>query len=280
MGGQQWENTDLPFFQLFGSTEDGNGWYLNNAFLGVASNGTDEWASLSLLKTNITGQTSQEMINLDGESGNIVSNGGSLIISGDTNQDQYNQISAGSISGGQESYTNGFVLNHDSNGGSIFEMYSGGNQTINISGNSGTITATSVNQTSDRRLKTNIETLEEGLEKTLQMRGVTYNWKDEKRSSEQQTGLIAQEVEEVFPEFVYTDEDGMKSVNYAQMTAVLIEAVKELNTQILNLQNENAALQANADKQNELENRLAQIEKLLGQNSSVSKSPNGVSVKK
>lgn len=213
MGGQQWENTDHAYLQLFGSIPDGNGWYLNNSFWGVGSDGTDEWGSLSLLKNNIAGQTSEETILLDGQNGNI-----------------------------------------------------------NISG--------SLSQSSDERLKKDIQTLDSALEKTGQLRGVSYTWKTDAQDESPQIGVIAQEVEKVYPEFVHTDEAGMKSVNYAQMTAVLIEAVKELNTQVQNLQNENATLQAKADKQTELENRLAQIEKLLGQNSSASTSPNGVSTKK
>ncbi|HBQ61677.1 MAG TPA: hypothetical protein DD671_19225, partial [Balneolaceae bacterium] len=59
------------YLQLFGSIPDGNGWYLNNAYVGVGSDGTDEWASLSLLKNNIAGQTSEETILLDGQDGNI-----------------------------------------------------------------------------------------------------------------------------------------------------------------------------------------------------------------
>ena len=267
LGGQIWENSDLGFLQLWGSTEDGNGWYLNNAYLGVASNGTEEWASLSLMKTNIAGQSSEEMVRLDGVNGNIISQGevqsGSLVVTGDLNQDHYNSIANGSISGGQDSYTDGFVLNHDSNNGSLLEMYSAGSLTININGSNGTITATSVNQTSDQRLKTNIQTLDNGLEKTLQMRGVTYNWIDDNKTQEKQTGLIAQEVEKVFPEFVHTDEEGMKSVNYAQMTAVLIEAVKELNSKINDLEKEKEELTAELDKRSELEQRLAQIEKML-----------------
>lgn len=283
MGGQTWENSDLGFLQLWGSTEDGNGWYLNNAFLGVTSNGTEEWASLSLMKTNISGQSSEDMIMLDGASGNIVSQGevqsNGIVVQGDLNQDHYNSIANGSISGGQNSYTDGYVLNHDSNNGSLFEMYSGGSMTINISGSDGTITATSVNQTSDQRLKTNIQTLDNGLEKTIKMRGVTYNWIDDHKTQKTQTGLIAQEVEKVFPEFVHTDEKGMKSVNYAQMTAVLIEAVKELNSKIDDLEKQNEVLTAKLDKKSELEQRLAQIEKML-QIKTVTQTNNQHTVKK
>ncbi|HCD51908.1 MAG TPA: hypothetical protein DEQ34_05645, partial [Balneolaceae bacterium] len=116
-----------------------------------------------------------------------------------------------------------------------------------------------------------IQTLDNALENTLKLRGVSYTWKTDESNVAPQIGVIAQEVEEVYPEFVRTDSEGMKSVNYAQMTAVLIEAVKTLNAEIESLKKENNQLQAQVDKTEDLERRLAQIEQMLksGTNSSV-----------
>jgi len=87
---------------------------------------------------------------------------------------------------------------------------------------------------SDERLKDNIKTLTNGLDKVKQLRGVTYT-RDEKES----IGVIAQEVEKILPEIVLTadDEMGTKSVDYSRITAVLIEAVKELSTRVKELEN-------------------------------------------
>tara|TARA_R100000654_G_scaffold8197_1_gene19434 strand:- start:318 stop:932 length:615 start_codon:yes stop_codon:yes gene_type:complete len=87
---------------------------------------------------------------------------------------------------------------------------------------------------SDERLKDNIETIENGLDKVEQLRGVTYT-RDEKES----IGVIAQEVEKILPEIVLTadDEMGTKSVDYSRITAVLIEAVKELSSRVKELEN-------------------------------------------
>ena len=82
---------------------------------------------------------------------------------------------------------------------------------------------------SDERWKDNIQTIDNPLEKVQQLRGVTYEWKD---SGERTYGLIAQEVEKVLPELVNTDEDGYKGVGYQNMVSILIEAVKEQQTQI------------------------------------------------
>ena len=49
-------------------------------------------------------------------------------------------------------------------------------------------------------------------------------------------GVVAQEIEKVLPELVLTDEEGMKSVNYAQITGLLIEAVKELSAKVEELE--------------------------------------------
>jgi hypothetical protein len=78
---------------------------------------------------------------------------------------------------------------------------------------------------------------------------VTYFWnqvaldrglKDEHR----QIGLIAQDVEKVFPEAVKNDSDGMKSVNYPVLVAPLIEAVKELHRENSRLETENKNIKA------------------------------------
>ena len=86
---------------------------------------------------------------------------------------------------------------------------------------------------SDARLKDNIETIENGLDKVEQLRGVTYT-RDEKES----IGVIAQEVEKILPEIVLTadDEMGTKSVDYSRLTAVLIEAVKDLSARVKELE--------------------------------------------
>jgi len=86
---------------------------------------------------------------------------------------------------------------------------------------------------SDERLKSNIETIDSGLDKVEKLRGVTYT-RDEKDN----IGVIAQEVEKVLPEIVLTADDmmGTKSVDYSRITAVLIEAVKELSARVKELE--------------------------------------------
>ena len=120
----------------------------------------------------------------------------------------------------------------------------GGDVTINnnltekVTFSGGFITATGdVTAYSDRALKRNIQTIENALEKVTEMRGVTF-LKDGRAS----LGVIAQEVETVIPEVVRQDNYGMRSVAYGNIVGVLIEAIKEQQKQIENLQSEIANL--------------------------------------
>ena len=85
--------------------------------------------------------------------------------------------------------------------------------------------------TSDARWKENINPIKDSLDLISQLRGVTYEWIDKSKGEGQQLGVIAQEVEEVFPEVVHTDSQGYKSVEYSKLVVPLIEAVKALKTE-------------------------------------------------
>jgi len=89
---------------------------------------------------------------------------------------------------------------------------------------------------SDVILKDDINTIDNALDRVQGMRGVFFNRKDNKQ--ERQTGVIAQEVEPFLPEVVREtkDEKKIKSVAYGNMVGVLIEAIKELNAKVEELQ--------------------------------------------
>jgi hypothetical protein len=117
---------------------------------------------------------------------------------------------------------------------------------------------------SDGDAKTNVETIDGALDIVERLRGVRYNLKPEiaeeyKATKKTQVGLIAQEVEEVLPEVVNSPEEGYKSLNYSRLTAVLIEAIKELKA-------ENDGLKAQLENQDSSESaRIDELEKQLGQ---------------
>jgi hypothetical protein len=90
---------------------------------------------------------------------------------------------------------------------------------------SGTIT-----ESSSLRYKENVETIKYGLDKVLQMRGVTYNKKD---NGVKEIGVIAEEIYDVLPEVVLKNEEGeIDSVSYGRIVGVLIEAIKDLKKEI------------------------------------------------
>jgi hypothetical protein len=110
---------------------------------------------------------------------------------------------------------------------------------IDQSGNgffTGTVTA--FGSASDERLKENIVPLTSCLEKTLQLNGVMFNYKD--RPEDTIPGVIAQEVEKVLPEAVYNieiEDETYKAVRYQQLVPLLIEAIKELTEKVNTLEN-------------------------------------------
>ena len=94
---------------------------------------------------------------------------------------------------------------------------------------SGTVNAANFNTTSDATLKTNVETLSGSLDAVMSMRGVSFDWIE---SGKSEVGVIAQEIEEIIPDLVNTNEQGIKSVKYGNMVAVLIEAIKDQQKRI------------------------------------------------
>ena len=131
---------------------------------------------------------------------------------------------------------------------------------------SGSVKATAYLYTSDERLKKEIITLPDALEKALKLRGVNFVWKN---NNEKTIGFIAQEVEAVYPELVKTDKvSGYKAVQYGNIVAILVEALKEEHAQrvrsIASVEEKTAARMNQLEKENqELKARLEKIEKFL-----------------
>ena len=88
----------------------------------------------------------------------------------------------------------------------------------------GTLNATIFNSLSDANKKQNIAPIQDAVTTINKLNGVSFEWKDNSLPS---YGVIAQEIEEVLPELVNTDKDGVKSVNYNGIIGFLINAIKE-----------------------------------------------------
>ncbi|NND32737.1 MAG: tail fiber domain-containing protein [Saprospiraceae bacterium] len=111
--------------------------------------------------------------------------------------------------------------------------------------------------TSDLRLKENIKNLENPLEKVLALRGVAFNWKNDEEAG-RRIGVIAQEVEKIMPELVFSNPvDGYLGVRYQELTALLIEAIKQQQRLIKDQEKKIGELE-------KVQARLDQIERRLG----------------
>lgn len=119
-------------------------------------------------------------------------------------------------------------------------------------------------QTSDKRLKKDFTPLNNILNDLMKINPTYYHWKykefkNRRFSDKKQIGVIAQEVEKVFPVLVRTDADGYKSVDYVKFTPILIEAIKEQQKQISNLENRLADLE---NQNNNLKAQVTDIKNL------------------
>lgn len=205
---------------------------LDGAGIGIGSTGnrkTFVWEySTSSLKSseniNLTLGKTYKINGIDVLSSNTLGSG--VVNSSLTSVGTLNQLNVSGI-------TTTSTLNVGT-GGTIFRATSSGlvgvgtiipTQALDVVGNinaSGTVTANS-----DSRLKENIKTISDALEKVLSLRGVEYDKID---TGDHQIGVIAQEVEKIIPEVVYGNE--IKSVAYANLVGLLIEAIKEQNQRI------------------------------------------------
>ena len=93
--------------------------------------------------------------------------------------------------------------------------------------------------TSDKRLKDNIQPIENALDRVNQLGGYTFDWNEELQKARKghDIGVIAQEVQSTFPEVVVERDNGYLGVDYQKLVPVLIEAIKELSAKVKELEN-------------------------------------------
>ena len=190
-------------------------------------------------------------------------------------------------------------LNFETSGGKAI-LFANGNFGINVASASaklqvggdamisGTMTSNDYYSPSDRRLKENIKPIDNALEKVLSLQGVSYKWNDKAKniksigfedSNKTQIGLIAQDVEKVFPELIHTwtatnnvanetnatknstnveeqateveksVKDEFKAVDYSRLSAVIVEAMREQRSMMEDLEAEIKKLENQFNKQ-------------------------------
>ncbi|WP_373997831.1 tail fiber domain-containing protein [Bdellovibrio bacteriovorus] len=191
---------------------------------------------------------------------NTVSNAGNAYVAG-----RNNTVSAGNSVTIGSGITNSIAssLQIGASNTAKITILSSGNVGINTTAPSevlevnGNVKATAYLYTSDARLKKDVITLPEALEKLLKLRGVNFVWKN---TNEKTVGFIAQEVEVVYPELVKTDKNsGYKAVQYGNIVAILVEALKEEHNQRVQAQAQCQRGIASVSAQSE--ERFEQLEK-------------------
>ena len=175
---------------------------------------------------------------------------GQTTISADNTADTLTFVAGTNVTITTDATTDSLTINSTASGGggtlsNVVEDTTpqlGGNldlnaKTINGTGTisfTGDCSATNFNSTSDESLKANVVTIENALDKVINMRGVNFNWVE---NSQPGTGVIAQEIEKVLPEVVMENDEGIKQVQYGNIVGTLIEAIKELKAEIEELKN-------------------------------------------
>ncbi len=156
----------------------------------------------------------------------------------------YSSAAAGFYNKAKNSYS--FVVgkyNDTTAFGSLLEVGNGQSETIRANAmtvfSTGNVTIQGwLSQTSDARLKKNITPLSNSLASIGLLNGYLYNWRDELRDTSQQIGLLAQEVQKVYPQLVTEKSNGELSLNYIGLIPVLLEGIKEQQKQIEELRTE------------------------------------------
>ena len=148
---------------------------------------------------------------------------GQVNISGGIQSQAYNFAASTSF------FLSGAAVQLAINGTYNFYFYSNGNATaVNGSWISG----------SDIRVKENIATSTDGLQKVMQLRPIKFSFKQDKAQVANRYGFVAQEIEQVLPDVVYTDENeaagiaDFKSVGYSEIVPVLVKAIQELKAEV------------------------------------------------
>lgn len=267
IGDNAGQNDDLTSNQ---NIAIGDGSLKNN----VSGAGNTAIGVLALENTTAIGNTAAGIYageQITSGSGNVLYgyNSGAAITTGSFN------VMIGSDAGGSSNVSNRlFIDNSNTDSPLIWGNFSGNRLVINGNGThnsnnrtlfvQGSIGATSAfNNDSDRRLKTNVQTIPNALSKVLEMRGVTYEWKDGREKGDRM-GFIAQEVEPILPEVVDNENDHY-TMQYAPITAVLVEAVKEQQSEIEELKTQVAKLEELEHLSRNLAEQNAEMKVMLEQ---------------
>lgn len=121
-----------------------------------------------------------------------------------------------------------YITFSDASSGSVSKLNVSSTK-LSFNPNTGTLSATIFNSLSDENKKYNIKVIEDAILKTQELRGVQFNWKDNGNPS---AGILAQDLNKVLPELVSPE----MTINYSGVIGLLVQAVKELNERVRELE--------------------------------------------
>jgi hypothetical protein len=131
----------------------------------------------------------------------------------------------------------------------------------------GTVEVNGVAINSDSTLKEDITTMDNQIDKLKKIKGVTYHLKRDKakdgKKEKTHYGFLAQDLEKIYPDMVFTDDKGIKSIFYTELIPVLLEAVKTQQTEIESQNERLIELETQNKQLSEIEKRLAKLEQKL-----------------
>lgn len=222
--------------------------------MGSGASATDSWATAMGVSTTASGQSSTAM----GRS--TVASGASATAMGfQTKAATSNSLTVGIYNDANTSAD-----------GSLFVVGNGDNSNLPTSrsnalvlGNGGNMAISgSLTENSDRRLKTDIQSLADGILQQLgDLRPVRYEFKNQDtHPNGEQIGLVAQDVRKEFPELVSEGSGGMLSLSYSKFTAVLLKGLQEQQTQIERQEAQIDSLEREVQRIDRIEKRLARLE--------------------
>ena len=207
---------------------------MNNGGAGAASGTTFNGSTAQTISYNTVGAPSTTGTNASGSWGiNVTGSSASCTGNSATATNATNATNATALATTDDTTTNstyypGFSTS-SSNTNNSFKTSS---TKLTFNPSTGTLAATVLNATSDRKLKTNITPIRDAVGIIQHLNGVQFNWKDNGLPS---AGLIAQDVQAVMPELV-TETDDKLSLNYNGIIGALVEAIKVLTQRIEDLE--------------------------------------------
>ena len=243
-----------------------------NTFMGVSTGANNTLGSHNVFLGHLTGYGNIEGENniyIGGASGAFIRSGKNNVIIGDgagsgsvyggdgtgsfnviigSEAGKYSKngtsnVFIGNQAGSTETGSNKLIIDNSSSATPL--VY--GNFETDVFRVNGNVEATIFNTVSDSALKQNITLLRDVIGKLSLLRGVYFDWNLSENSGlllreGRQIGLIAQDVEKVYPEIVMINDRGYKMVDYTKLTPVLLEAIKEQQQQIESTRQENQQL--------------------------------------